>query len=493
MKHINYIILLSSVVALASCSDDDETFSLTATQRLQQRLDDTDKLLTEAKYGWAMDYYPDANITYGGIAYTISFDGLNATVRSEIEPGKEAKSLYRFKGDNGPVLSFDTYNPLMHFFATPSAEEYQAKDGDFEFLIDSLSTDVIKLHGKRNGNTVYLHRLTMPANEYIQKVDSIQNIFYIDKIEVGTESGIISTDDRRLYWGNDDEEGTPFVFTNSGIRFYNSVDIAGEKVDQLNYDEQKLILTDPSTNIKLDARLTKTYFNTCIEEGLDNNAHTFELKHKGAYSISTKAKWISIDENGEKITIRIEENKTNHLRNAWLHLDIKDKADSLLITQFDFDNDIIGNYKLQFFDSDNNENICDATLMYDADGNIILDVPELEYTFPMQFDEKAIELGFLSHCYVGSFTNSKGTTYYLGTQLMTKEMYWTSHYSGYAFSGKVIYDEDSETCYIEFNKGEVYGYKFVCIQIGAYSDQSITSSTYLGWFDRIWNPILIKE
>lgn len=79
-----------------------------------------------------------------------------ATVGAEVKPGEFSSGLYRLTEDNGPVLSFDSYNDLMHFFATPDSDHPRAYDGDFEFQLFCMSPiDVRKLRGKRTGNDMY--------------------------------------------------------------------------------------------------------------------------------------------------------------------------------------------------------------------------------------------------------------------------------------------------------------------------------------------------
>ena len=113
--------------------------------------------MTASQYGWVLDYYPQSNQVYGGVAYTIKFTHDDAIVRYEKNPDDgEVKSLYKMKEDDGPVLSFDTYNAFLHKYATPKKGEYRGMEGDFEFVIDEIKADYIKVHGKRSLNTMYL-------------------------------------------------------------------------------------------------------------------------------------------------------------------------------------------------------------------------------------------------------------------------------------------------------------------------------------------------
>ena len=48
-----------------------------------QKAQDT---LTASQYGWVLDYYPQSNQVYGGVAYTIKFTHDDAIVRYEKNP-----------------------------------------------------------------------------------------------------------------------------------------------------------------------------------------------------------------------------------------------------------------------------------------------------------------------------------------------------------------------------------------------------------------------
>ena len=187
MMKLKYLLLLSCVgcgfvATTTSCTSEvDDYFPQSASQRLAATTDRARQILRSAEYGWEFEYYPGSDLAYGGMVYTVRFDSLTATVGCSLIPDSTATSLYRLTNDNGPVLTFDSYNSLLHYFATPSTEEYEAKGGDFEFVIDSLSEDFISLYGKKTRNTMYLRRLTASPDEYAEKTISIFDHF-VDSI-----------------------------------------------------------------------------------------------------------------------------------------------------------------------------------------------------------------------------------------------------------------------------------------------------------------------
>lgn len=236
-----------------SClKDQTDFFEESPSERMQAALDNARKVLTSSPEGWIFEYFPDRNLSYGGYVYTVKFDDEKATVGSEIAPGEFVSSYYKFTNDNGPMLVFDTYNSLMHYFAIPSSGNYQAKDGDYEFVIMDVTDDVVKLRGKRTGNTMYLRRLTVPADEYLNGVADMNDNLILNYAE-GTAGGkrlevsIDPTHRIMLFASGEDLndpdldfDGDYYLPTPTGISFLEPVTINGIEITALDYDYKTL-------------------------------------------------------------------------------------------------------------------------------------------------------------------------------------------------------------------------------------------------------------
>jgi hypothetical protein len=168
-KNIFIYLLLALPLLLTSClKDQEDLFTDSASARTTKYLAEVQDVLTSAENGWLLNYYPDREQSYGGAVYTLQFDDEQVTVSSEIagDPNYTETSTYILNNEDGPVLMFDTYNQLMHYFATPSGSSgaggYEAYDGDFIFIILGISEDknTITLKGNRSGNIMYMHRMT---------------------------------------------------------------------------------------------------------------------------------------------------------------------------------------------------------------------------------------------------------------------------------------------------------------------------------------------
>ena len=166
---------------LQSCSNkEEEIFEESPSVRLQALMDKTQATLVSSENGWVMDYFPDRDLSYGGFLYILKFNKQSVEAYCELSDdlSESIESLYKLSNDDGAVLSFDSYNEFLHFFATPSSGRYEAYDGDFEFKIMKVEDDLITLKGKRSGNTIYLHRLKEEPVQYLEKcVQTSENIF----------------------------------------------------------------------------------------------------------------------------------------------------------------------------------------------------------------------------------------------------------------------------------------------------------------------------
>lgn len=173
---MNKIFLASlSMLALASAftgckNEEDDIFDASAAQRLTNIAATYTDRLPQAKNGWVMQLYPQNTSTaYQGSGYVVCMKfntdqsvtvGMNNFLTSNVY--KEDTSLWEIISDNGPVLSFNSYNNCLHAFSAP--EEMTFPDGndedgsqgvgvggDYEFVIVDSPSDLsyMMLKGKK--------------------------------------------------------------------------------------------------------------------------------------------------------------------------------------------------------------------------------------------------------------------------------------------------------------------------------------------------------
>ena len=272
MRLYNKILLgavaLSSMTMTSCLKDQKDLFCDEPSVRLEKRLQECQETLCSSEYGWIMDYYPDRDRAYGGFVYGLKFTEAETTVTCELAPGETETSYYKMTNDNGPILSFDTYNTLMHFFATPSGDRYEAYDGDFEFIILDITPDLITLKGNRTGNTIYMHRATSDIVDYVTKAADMGEAMFPTQFSGtigGTEvTASNSLGDRYLefVWDKKQPVGEYYVPTPTGLHFLEPIIINGATFTDLTFDADTFVLSgtgDTGATLTLTGSLPKTY------------------------------------------------------------------------------------------------------------------------------------------------------------------------------------------------------------------------------------------
>lgn len=256
MKMKNNKILIAALAALSlfavsSCVvKQEDVFDQPASARLTKAINDARDVLKSAPNGWWMAYYPHSERTFGGFVMTLEFTDQEVKVGSELESDENGAkkfetSYYKLTNDSGPVLTVDTYNSLFHHFATPSADEYEAKGGDFEFMILSASEDCVRLKGKRSGNIICMYPLQKPASDYLKDVFNGWSAFIVNGIEAEIAGGIVhgefELNNRQLSFGRlgaeeDELISTQYVITPDGILLYEPIEIQGATFQKMVYN-----------------------------------------------------------------------------------------------------------------------------------------------------------------------------------------------------------------------------------------------------------------
>lgn len=265
MKNIIYIVLFSCALSVFTSSCDNETemlFEETASQRKTDAIEQYQKALKSSDEGWLLQYFPDEDQQYGGYNYVVKFEE-NDSVAVWFEMMGDVTapyvSLYDVISFGGPVLTFNTYNPYIHYFATPSGAEYNAKGGEYEFLLMSEESDVITMQGTKHGNTIRLTKMVEPAEDYMSRVKDIADFLvgasYSATIN-GTEVSLLGTDRNFIFEysinGKDSSNIVPYIVTDTGISFYEEVEILEQKVRDFTLDKENNQLISTEGNVIID-------------------------------------------------------------------------------------------------------------------------------------------------------------------------------------------------------------------------------------------------
>jgi hypothetical protein len=328
MKHIaKFLVLLLAVIFYTGCTPEEkDLFGDSSANRLTTTLQTEKALLCAPKNGWIMEYYPESLQQYGGYNIWASFaaDG-SVKVMSEIAgTGKVASSLYSLKQSAGAVLSFDTYNDVMHYFSNPANPDGigangKGMEGDFEFTILKAKADTILLEGKKSGSRIVM--VALPDNktgaDYIQSIVAVkkQYAFQLFKYVVNKDTIPVKVSYRTLTFeyalsdGTTVSEMASFIVTPTGYKFYSPLTIKNVTVTELKYQKTateeyfaptngapaKLIPVIPPINLQLISdnwyfaysglgSYGKTYWNYTKTNGLDAIGEELYYAYLGKYS-----------------------------------------------------------------------------------------------------------------------------------------------------------------------------------------------------------------
>ena len=504
MKRFKFLICVMLAVSAGlfqSClKDQEDIFDKSSSNRMDDYLVLAKTTLLSSEQGWVFEYYPHENQIYGGFVYTLKFNN-DGTVVARKEGVENAEtSGYSLKSDDGPVLSFDTYSDLLHEYSTPSSKEYQAKHGDFEFVIDSIGQDVIKVHGKRGMNILYLYRLTESPESYLDKVKEQAALFWYDHTEgnIGTEQDRQTYDlaSRQIKIGGNE---VAYVFTDKGIRLYKSVTVGGKNVRTFDNDDASMELkcTDEgASDVVLKGTLSPEYFpgllgskDGYIITGDEGISKFMIMSHLKEFSISKQGDWFTLGQEGNKVKMTVTPNNTGHVRTGKIDYALGDAKGTVNLVQSNFEKDVVGDYELHYT-SGGEEYIADAWIAADKKLYIMMDKDTLYIPLGV-YDESYIEME--SGQFMGTTKSESGNTLYLYDLFLDESgNYWTGYNPGNYYGGQMVYDEKTakQTCTFAgtFSKYTV-GFFSIC----AFTSKNMSAAN---WYDYWWtltHPYLVKK
>lgn len=277
MKKLLYITMMAAALLATGCAgEEDDLFDASAAERLNAASAKYSALLESNTNGWVVQYYPtnDGNLTTGvGYLWCLKFNsdqtvnvGMNNYFSGNVY--KEDTSGWEVITDNGPVLSFNTANKLIHAFSNPDVRNIPDNDdnvwgvgvgGDYEFVIVDAPEDhsYMMLKGKKRGTYNLMTPIpdSLSFKDYLDSVQTFRNaVFPTTSISpliltLGTDSFMVSnmsTPIISMYPRGGDEltETEEHVFNvyrlgdDYYFRFRSAFDVEGDRVQQFKYDKE---------------------------------------------------------------------------------------------------------------------------------------------------------------------------------------------------------------------------------------------------------------
>ena len=330
MKKIFNIFYLLSALMLFSCTPEvEDLFDDSAANRVDAALEQHQDVLKSAKNGWLMEYYPEAQQLYGGFNLLVSFTDDKVTFSGEnAEPEDKVTSSYSLKQSAGPVLTFDSYNEVFHYFSNPDASVSGfgsngiGMGGDFEFLIMKATADSVILKGKKTGNKIVMTPFPESVNwaEYLSKIVQVKEKFSFTNFEYKSQGKSIPVKavNRLLLFTYTDEDGgevtvkAPFILKETGYKLYRPLTILGDTINEFTFKSEggqdyfeadngvsKLLVVYPPLNELLVGGdwyfkysglgdFGKAYWNYTKTNGLDKIGEQLYFAYMGKYFVDNQ-------------------------------------------------------------------------------------------------------------------------------------------------------------------------------------------------------------
>jgi hypothetical protein len=276
MKSKLYILLLPLLLfALQGCVEDEEkVFDKPASERVDAAISDYKATLCGAPNGWVMEYYPEADRSKGGYYLICKFSANgNVDIAGEVQvstssttytPGTPVTSTYDVIAEESVVLTFDTYNEILHYFVNPSASDIDGFAGDYEFVIREATPQQIVMTGKKYGNRIMMTPYSGTATwgafltQFGMRDEEMRAFTYEMRVDGTTPANVkkVTRDYatrtfRFTFEGEEDKRIVPYIPTATGMKLYEPLTIAGKTAQHFIFNPANETLTGVEGNIVL--------------------------------------------------------------------------------------------------------------------------------------------------------------------------------------------------------------------------------------------------
>ena len=317
-----YIFLSLSFLIFVSCNyKEEETFEQKASERTVNSLNSYKKTLENDSY-WLLTYYPEQyRVGYWVYPYQpevfatdkdflIKLKDGQVTASSEASyTNDEETSYFSYDITEGPTISFDTFNSVLHHFRFVSSSFPNARGGETDFIVLKYENDTFTLRGRTSNNIMTLKKFTGDRETYLNKIrDNSTTLQYkgLSPINVGgTEVTLKLFPSYRqltfIYDNNQKYVQSAFIITEKGIKLYEPININGVTFDEFYFNQGKTAL------VTTDGNITTNFVNSPITISSNALYVTFDT-----YNASEKIMDIF---NKAKRAVEQSKNKTHTLLN----------------------------------------------------------------------------------------------------------------------------------------------------------------------------------
>ena len=217
----------------------------------------------------------------------------------------------------------------------------------------------------------------------------------------------------------------------------------------------------------------------------------FALNTNGKTVVSTTADWLTASVENDSVVVSSAVNETGHMRQAYVKYSFGEFKDSVLVSQYDFAEDIAGTYYLAFTNASTGKTSAfQANLVADEAGKLSLILPDLGFTIPVNFDAASCKLSIAAGSYIGDYQVDENTIYNMGIVLGDSEAGYITWSPSVTYSAAFHNDEDGT--YAEFENDGSWTYNVNYLSLYAFSSKEFTGDTRIGGLMNMIAPYLLK-
>lgn len=248
------------VATLPSCLKDDKAnFSGSPAARLDEAVRVNKQILESAPNGWSLGYYAGRNYSGPGFTLTLKFkDGKAYIMGDNKDATTVGVSEYDVVKDQGVVLTFPTYNSVIHELAGASQGYPEGLQGDYEFAILEANANFIRLRGKKWKNEMILTPIkNQTQEEFIQKVFTIRegmttNNYHFILGKDTLSAGEVNVDTRRLTAKiNNVSYDLAYNLTDTGLNLSSPIKIGAKEYSSFTWNEADKSFNNGELSIRL--------------------------------------------------------------------------------------------------------------------------------------------------------------------------------------------------------------------------------------------------
>ena len=248
------------VATLPSCLKDDKAnFSGSPAARLDEAVKVNKQILESAPNGWSLGYYAGRNYSGPGFTLTLKFkDGKAYIMGDNKDATTVGVSEYDIVKDQGVVLTFPTYNSVIHELAGASQGYPEGLQGDYEFAILEANANFIRLRGKKWKNEMILTPIkNQTQEEFIQKVLTIRegmttNNYHFILGKDTLSAGEVNIETRRLTAKiNNVSYDLAYNLTDTGLNLSSPIKIGAKEYSSFTWNEADKSFNNGELSIRL--------------------------------------------------------------------------------------------------------------------------------------------------------------------------------------------------------------------------------------------------